>query len=86
MGKPSLQWSLIQLQMVNQHKILPMGRLQEITIDIEVASTQTDFEVIEIVDETSPYPAFSGIDWATDMNGVINLKRQKMIFRRSHSA
>lgn len=25
MGKPTLQWSLIQLRMANQQKILPMG-------------------------------------------------------------
>ena len=39
MGKPTLQWSPIQLRMVNQQKILPMGRLQGITVDIEGAST-----------------------------------------------
>jgi len=39
MGKPTLQWSPIQLWMVNQQKILPMGRLQGITIDIEGTST-----------------------------------------------
>lgn len=25
MGRPTLQWSLIQLRMVNQQKIIPMG-------------------------------------------------------------
>jgi len=34
-----------------------MGRLQGVTVDIEDASTQTNFEVIEIVDENNPYPA-----------------------------
>lgn len=46
MGKPSLQWSPIQLRMVNQQKILPMGRRQGIIVDIEGVSTQMDFEVI----------------------------------------
>jgi len=59
-----------------------MGWLQGVTIDIEGASTLDDFEVIEIVDENNPYPALLGIDWATDMNGVINLKNQKMIFEK----
>jgi len=68
--------------MANQKKILPMGRLQGITIDIEGTSTQTYFEVIEIVDESSPYPVLLRIDWATDMNGVINLKNRKMIFEK----
>ena len=32
------------------------------------------------MDDTNPYPVLLGIDWAMDMNGVINLKRRKMIF------
>ena len=57
-----------------------MERLQEVIVDIEGASVLEDFEVIEIVDDSNPYPALLGIDWATDMNGVINLKKRKMIF------
>jgi len=34
-----------------------MGRLQGVTVDIEGVSTQTDFEVIEIVDDSNSYPA-----------------------------
>ena len=82
MGRPMLQWSPIQLRMANQQKILPMGRLQGVTMDIEGVSTQTDFEVIEIVDDSNSYPVLLGRDWATDMNGVINLKIQKMIFEK----
>jgi len=33
-----------------------------VTIDIEGVSTLADFEVIEIVDDSNPYPAFLGID------------------------
>lgn len=80
MGKPTLQWSPIQLQMENQQKVLPMGRLQGITVDIDSASTQRDFEVIELMDESTPYLVLLVIDCATDMNGVINLKNQTMIF------
>ena len=82
MGRPTLQWSPIQLWMANQQKILPMGRLKGVTMDIKGASTQTDFEVIEIVDDSNPYPTLLGMDWATDMNGVISLKKQKMIFEK----
>ena len=57
-----------------------MGRLQEIIVDIEGASMLAEFEVIEIVDDRNPYPVLLGIDWATDMKGVINVKKQKMIF------
>lgn len=38
--------------------------------------------MIEIVDNSNPYPALLGIEWATDMNEVINLKKHKMIFER----
>ena len=62
MGRLVLQWSLIQLWMANQQKILPMGRLQGAIVDIERASMQADFELIEIVDDNNPYPALLGID------------------------
>ena len=52
-------------------------------MDIEGVSTQMDFEVIEIVDDNNPYPALLGIDWDTDMNGVIDLKKRKMIFEKN---
>jgi len=68
--------------MVNQQKIIPLGRLQGITVDIEGASTLVDIEVIEIVDDSNPYIMLLGIDWATDMNGVINMKKHKMIFEK----
>lgn len=41
------------------------------------------FEVKEIVDDNNPYPALLGIDWATNMNRVINLKKRNMILRKS---
>lgn len=75
MARPTLQWSPIQLQMENQQKILRMGRLQGVAVDIEGANTKINFEVIEIVVDSNPYPMLLGIEWAMDMNGVINLKR-----------
>ena len=60
-----------------------MGRLQGVIIYIEGTSTQIDFEVIEIVDDSNPYLTLLGIDWATDMNGVIDLKKWKMIFEKN---
>lgn len=57
-----------------------MGRLQGIMVNIEGASALEDFKVIEIFDDSNPYLMLLGIDWATDMNGVINLKKCKMIF------
>ena len=45
-------------------------------------SALADFKVIEIVDDNNPYTVLLGIDWATVMNGVINLKKCKMIFEK----
>jgi len=59
-----------------------MGRLQGIMVDIEDVSALVDFEVIEIVDNNNPYPTLLGIDWATNMNGVINLKKCKLVFEK----
>jgi len=39
-----------------------MGRLQGVTVDIEGARAQADFEVIEIFDDSNPYTALLGID------------------------
>ena len=58
------------------------GAVAGITMDIEGVIMLADFEVIEIVDDSNPYPAYIGIDWDTDMNGVINLKKHKMIFEK----
>lgn len=32
------------------------------------------------MDETNPYPALLGLNWAIDMGGIISLKRRSMIF------
>ena len=39
-----------------------------------------DFEVIEIIDDSDPYPALLGIEWAMENAAVINLKKRQMIF------
>ena len=82
MGRLALQWSLIQLRMVNQQKIIPMGWPQGVTTDIEGASSLEYFEVIEIVDDNNPYPVLLGNNQATDMTKVIKLKKRKMIFEK----
>jgi len=56
--------------------------LQGITVDVKGASALEDFEVIEIFDDNNPYLMLLGIDHATDMNGVINLKKRKMTFEK----
>ena len=66
MGKLHLDWSPIQLWLENKAKVLPIGRLSHVPIDIEGLHTFVDFEVINIVDDTNPYLSLLGIDWAID--------------------
>ena len=80
MGKPSLDWSPIQLRLANQQKIVPLGRLLSVPIDLDGVSTLADFEVIEIIDDSNPYPALLGIEWAMENAAIINLKRRQMTF------
>ena len=76
MGKPTLEWSPIQLRLANQQKIVPLGRFPNVPVDIDGVCTVADFEVIEIIDDSNPYPALLGIEWALDNDAVINLKKR----------
>jgi hypothetical protein len=38
------------------------------------------FEVIDIVDNTTPYPTLLETDWDIDNQAIINLKTRKIIF------
>jgi hypothetical protein len=70
----------MKLKLANQHRVLPIGRLKEVIVDRDGVCTKSDFEVIEIVDDTTPYPLFLGLDWAFENQAIINLKTQKMTF------
>jgi hypothetical protein len=52
------------LKLENQHKVLPIGRLKGMIVDLDGVCTKADFEMIKIVDGTTPYPTFFGLDWA----------------------
>lgn len=73
MGKLKLQWSTIQLKMVNRQKILPLGRLSDFIVGIDGVRTTTDIEIIEIVDDRNPYTLLLGLDWEFSNIGIINL-------------
>jgi hypothetical protein len=62
MGKPKLIYSPIRLRMANKQVVSPFGRLEHVPVDIDGVRTFVDFEVIEIVDDSFPYPALLGID------------------------
>ncbi len=66
MGKPMLEWSPIQLRLANQQKIVPLGRFPSVPVDIDGVNTLADFEVIETIDDSNPYLALLGIEWALD--------------------
>jgi hypothetical protein len=66
MGKPKLIWSPIQLILVNQHKIVPIGRLLRVPMNIDGVHSVADFKFIEIVDNSHPYPTLMGLEWAFD--------------------
>ena len=42
--------------------------------------TMAYFEVIDIVDNTTPYPALLGLDWEFYNHAIINLNTRKMTF------
>jgi hypothetical protein len=80
MGDPTLGSSNVQLKLKNQHRVLPIGRLKGVIVDLDGVHTKADFEVIEIVDDTTPYPTLLGPDWEFDNQTIINLKTRKMTF------
>jgi hypothetical protein len=80
MGEPTLGYSPVQLKLENQHRVLPTGRLKGVTVDLDGVCTKEDFEVIEIVDNTTLYPTLLGLDWVFDNQAIINLKTRKMTF------
>lgn len=66
--------------MANQYCIVPIGRLEEVEVDIVGVKTFTDFKVFNIMGDKDPYLALLGIDWAFQNCAVIDLKKELMIF------
>ena len=62
MGEPTLGYSPIQLKMENQHRVIPIGRLKGILVDLDGVHTMAYFEIIDIVDNTTPYPILLVLD------------------------
>ena len=71
MGKIRLVQYPVQLILFNQSKVLPIGRLPHVLIEIEGIKTYAYFEVIDIVDDMNPYPTLLGIDWAIENHTII---------------
>ena len=49
-------------------------------MDIEGLRSFVNFEVINVVDDTNPYPTLLGIDWAIGNKTIINFKRRILSF------
>jgi hypothetical protein len=62
MGKPKLIWSPVQLRLANQHKIVLIGRLIGVLMNIDGVNSKTYFEFIEIMDDNKPYPTLMGLE------------------------
>jgi hypothetical protein len=80
MGESQLWYSTIQLKLENEHRVVPIGRFKGIPVDLDCVCTMAYFEVIDIVENTSPYPTLLGLDWDFDNQTIIDLKTRNMIF------
>lgn len=80
MVNPKLTFSPIQLRLANQQRVIPLGRLSSVPVDLDGVRNLADFKVIEIIDDSTPYPALLGIDWAFENKAIINLKKKSMSF------
>jgi hypothetical protein len=80
MGKPKLIWSLVQLRLENQHKIVSFGQLIRVPVNIYGVHSVLYFEVIETMDDNQPYLALMGLEWEFDNQDIINMKKREMIF------
>jgi hypothetical protein len=80
MGEPTLGYSTFQLNLANQHRVLPLGRMKGVIVDLDGVHTKANFEVIKIVNDTTPYSTLPGLDWVFDNQAIINLKTIKMAF------
>jgi hypothetical protein len=66
MGETKLGYSRVQLKLANQHKVIPIGRMKGVTVYLDGVCSKPDFEVIEIIDGTTPHLRLLGLYWEFD--------------------
>jgi hypothetical protein len=50
-------------------------------VNIKGVKSRVYFEVIEIMDDSDPYPTLLGIDWEFDNNVIFYMKKYKISFK-----
>ena len=50
--------------------------LPSVLVDLDGVHSLANFEVIEIIDDSTPYPTLLGIDWEFENQVIINLKKK----------
>jgi len=78
--KPKLTYSPIEIRMANPYCIFPIGKLENVEIDVPGVKIVAGFEVIKIMGDRDPYPALVGIYWAYENYVVIDQKKDTMTF------
>ena len=61
MGKPKV-WSPVYLRLSNKFKVMHIGRLPQVYVEVEGLRTHADFELIDIIDDKNIYWTLLGID------------------------
>jgi hypothetical protein len=56
--------------------------MEHVLVDIDRIRKFANFEVIDIVDDSCPYPMLLGIDWDFNNSTMVDLKKRCMTFER----
>jgi hypothetical protein len=72
MEKPNVVSLIFYLRMENQHKIVLIGSLVGVNFNIDGVCNITDFEVIEIMDNSYSYLALIEMEWAFENHNKRN--------------
>lgn len=60
--------------------ILPIGRLEDVEVDVARVKTYIEFEGIDILGDKDSYSTLLSIEWAYENYDIIDLKKELMIF------
>ena len=78
MGNPKIVWSLVQLRLENQLKVLLVGQLPRVPIEVEGNKMYSYFKVIHIFDDMNLCLYILVIDWSIENHTINNFKKHIM--------